>query len=232
MGYLNNTSVVVDAILTNKGRELLSKGSSYFNLTQFSLADDEIDYRLWNPNHSLGSDYYGEAIENMPLIEASPDETQIMKYKLVTLMKSTTRIPVVSVAGSTNLTFVTNGQSHIISPQTINYQNGNATYGYTAILSDSTVALIEPYGTPLNFAGLPTVPEFITDGNTESVTALGFKFKVTAKGQPTSDKNATITIIGNETGGRVTINILVKKQEVIQIPDIFQAATSFTNDII
>lgn len=232
MGYLNNTAVIVDAILTKKGKELLSKGSSFFKITNFALADDEIDYRLWNPNHPLGSDYYGEAIENLPIVEATPDETQIMKYKLVTLMKNTTKIPVVSVAGSTNLIFTTNGQSSIITPQTINYQNGNATYGYTAILSDSTVAMIEPYGPTLNFAGLPTIPQYVTDGNAESVTALGFKFKVTAKGQPISDKNATITIIGNETGGRVTINLLVKKQELINIPDLQGSTASITNEII
>ena len=188
----------------------------------FAVADDEIDYRLWNPNHPLGTEYYGEAIENMPLVEATPDETQIMKYKLVTLAKSTTRIPVISVAGATSLTFNTNGESHIVTPQTINYQNGNSTYGYTAILSDSSVALIEPTGTLVNFAGLPTIPQYISDGNTESVTAIGFKFKITAKGQPVSDKTATLTIIGNETGGRVVIDILVKKQEVMIIPEITQ----------
>lgn len=191
-----------------------------FKITQFCLADDEIDYRLWNPNHPLGSEYYGEAIENMPLVEATPDESQLMKYKLVTLAKSTNRIPVLSVAGATNLTFTTNGQSQIIAPQTINYQNGNATFGYTAILSDSTVALLEPYGTPVNFSNLPTVPAFVTSGNTESVTAIGFQFKITAKGQPLSDKSATLTIIGNETGGRITVNLTVKQQVVIQIPDV------------
>ena len=98
MGYLDNTSVTVDAILTNKGRELLAKGDGSFNITQFALADDEIDYDLWNPNHSLGSDYYGIIIENMPLTEAIPDETQAMKSRLLTLdNNTTTRIPTVQV---------------------------------------------------------------------------------------------------------------------------------------
>ena len=59
MGYLDNSSITVDAILTKKGRELLSKGRNSFNITQFALADDEIDYNLWNPAHPLGSSYYG-----------------------------------------------------------------------------------------------------------------------------------------------------------------------------
>jgi len=95
MGYLNNQVVEVDAILTKRGRELLSRGAQYFNITQFALADDEIDYRLWNPNHSLGSNYYGEIIEQMPILEAVPDEQQMMKSKLVTLPKTTRKVPVI-----------------------------------------------------------------------------------------------------------------------------------------
>ena len=81
MGYLNNGVVTVDAILTKKGRELLARGDGSFKVTQFALADDEIDYTLYNPSHPSGSQFYGQAIENMPLLEAFPDETKIMKYK-------------------------------------------------------------------------------------------------------------------------------------------------------
>ena len=97
MGYLNNSTVTVDAILTLKGRELLAKGSDAFNITQFAVGDDEIDYSLWNPDHPLGSAYYGAIIDSMPITEAIPDETQALKYKLVTLPKQTTNMPVVSV---------------------------------------------------------------------------------------------------------------------------------------
>ena len=77
MGYLDNSVVTVDAILTTKGRQLLAQGN--FNITQFALSDDEVDYTLYNPSHPSGSAYYGEAIENMPVIEAFPDDQQIMK---------------------------------------------------------------------------------------------------------------------------------------------------------
>ena len=55
MGYLNNTAVTVDAILTKKGRELLARGDGSFRITQFALSDDEIDYTLYNPTHPSGS---------------------------------------------------------------------------------------------------------------------------------------------------------------------------------
>jgi hypothetical protein len=51
LGYLNNTIVTVDAILTKKGRESLAQGNGSFNITQFALSDDEIDYTLYNPSH-------------------------------------------------------------------------------------------------------------------------------------------------------------------------------------
>ena len=85
MGYLNKQTVTVDAILTKKGRELLARGRSAFNITKFAVADDEIDYGLYNPAHPLGTEYYGSVIENMPVVEASADETQNLRYKLVTL---------------------------------------------------------------------------------------------------------------------------------------------------
>lgn len=89
MGYLNKATITVDAILTNRGRELLAKGGvgvdQAFNITKFAVADDEVDYGLYNVSHPQGSEYYGNIIENMPVMEATPDEQQIMRYKLVSL---------------------------------------------------------------------------------------------------------------------------------------------------
>jgi hypothetical protein len=97
MAILDNSTVTVDAILTKKGRELLARNDGSFQITQFALADDEIDYTLYNPNHPSGSAFYGEAIEAMPMLEAFPDESQIMKYKLVTLPRGTSKLPVISL---------------------------------------------------------------------------------------------------------------------------------------
>ena len=215
MGYLDNTSITVDAILTKKGREILAKGADEFKITQFALADDEIDYSLWNPAHSLGSNFYGIAIDNMPLIEAIPDETQTMKYKLVTLRKSTTRIPVITVPNST-ITLVAGGDAVDVSPNTSNFEGGNSTLGYTAILSNSDVAFLE-VGTAVKSVLMQgaTVPTFVGDDESaQSVSAVGFSFRIVAKNQPIQSKTATLTIIGNETGGRATVTVTVNKQQV------------------
>ena len=99
MGYLDNTTVTVDAILTNKGREILAAGGR-LNIVKFALSDDEIDYDLWNPAHTLGTNFYGKVIEDMPVLEALPDETQMLRYKLITLPKDVIGIPVISVTPS------------------------------------------------------------------------------------------------------------------------------------
>lgn len=214
MGYLNNSTITVDAILTKKGRELLARGRDEFKITQFALADDEIDYNLWNPNHPLGTDYYGVVIENMPLVEASTDESNVMRYKLITLPKSTSRIPVITV-GQSSITLSAPGQFSIISPATINFGvSANTTLGYTAILSNSDVAMLE-VNTPIASGLAPSVPQYIGDSeSSQTVTAVGLSFKVTAKQQLIEDKYATVTIIANETGGSVTVNVLVKKWQV------------------
>ena len=193
-----------------KGRELLAKGGNAFQITQFALGDDEIDYSLWNPDHPLGTAYYGTIIENMPITEAIPDETQALKYKLISLPKQTTNIPVVTV-GNTSISLLAPGDSTVISPNTSNFQGGNANLGYTAILSDSTVCDIQ-VTRALQNSVLPTTPRFIGDNDdAQSVAVAGFEFKIIARTQLIEDKLATITIIGNETGGSVTLTVTVKK---------------------
>src|SRR5210317_797271 len=118
MGYLDNSIITVDAILTKKGRELLARGDGSFRITQFALADDEIDYTLYNPQHPSGSAFYGEAIENMPMLEAFADETQIMKYKLTTLPRGTARLPLLDV-GYASIT-LKQGAALSVTPQTLN----------------------------------------------------------------------------------------------------------------
>ncbi len=210
MGYLNNSSITIDAILTKKGRELLARGRDEFKITQFALADDEIDYDLWNPNHSLGSDYYGIVIENMPLTEALPDETQAMKSRLLTLdNNTTTRIPTVQV-DKQSITLNT-GQAAVIQASTFGMNMANSTFGYSAILSDSSVALITPAaGQEITSNILPTVPSISANAEATSIASLSKgAFRIVGK-QLSKDKTATITLIGNETGGSTTVSITVK----------------------
>jgi len=141
MGFLNNTSVTVDAILTKKGRELLARGQDEFKITKFALADDEIDYSLWDTAHPNGSNYYGAVIENMPLLEAFVDENQVMRYKLVSLPKNTAKLPILEIPSPT-LNFNGPGVTQTITPNTRNGSDNES--GYSFILHDATIANLTP----------------------------------------------------------------------------------------
>jgi hypothetical protein len=141
MGFLNNTSVTVDAILTKKGRELLARGQDEFKITKFALADDEIDYSLWDTAHPNGSNYYGAVIENMPLLEAFVDENQVMRYKLVSLPKNTAKLPILEIPSPT-LVFNGPGVTQTITPNTRNGSDNES--GYNFILHDAVIANLTP----------------------------------------------------------------------------------------
>lgn len=217
MGYLNNSTVTVDAILTKKGRELLAKSDGSFRITQFALADDEIDYTLYNPTHPSGSAFYGEAIENMPLLEAFPDETQTMKYKLVTLPRGTSKLPILDL-GYAGIT-LKQGASLVITPQTLNYLSGNQTFessGYTATISD--VRLMRTFnGTGVNTAQAQALNNTTTVGTNVSKTVVGTSINLTATtvntlfGTANTALYATLTVVGNDSGARLTIPVTVTK---------------------
>jgi len=215
MGYLNNSVVTVDAILTKKGRELLAKGDGSFRITQFALGDDEIDYTLYNPTHPSGSAYYGQAIENMPLLEAFPDEQQIMKYKLITLPRGTAKMPVLDL-GYAAIT-LKQGASLAITPQTLNYTGGNQfeTSGYTATIGDvRTMASFTATGidTPAANAANQTV----TLGTSVSKTVVGTTINLKATTVNTLFGSnlalyTTITVTGRDSGARLTIPVTITK---------------------
>jgi hypothetical protein len=215
MGYLDNSVVTVDAILTKKGRELLARGDGSFRITQFALSDDEIDYTLYNPSHPSGSAFYGEAIEAMPLLEAFPDETQIMKYKLTTLPRGTARLPILASVASITLK---QGQSQAVSPETLNYLGGGnttETSGYTFIIADARVAASFT-GAGINTDEVQRLNTTTTLGTNVSKTVVGTTLNFTATTVNTLFGNNTIlqtsmTIIGRDSGARITVPVTINK---------------------
>jgi hypothetical protein len=216
MGYLNNSIISIDAILTKKGRELLALNNGSFRITQFALSDDEIDYTLYNPNHPSGSAYYGEAIQNMPLLEAFPDDTQDMKYKLVTLPRGTAKLPVLDI-GYTSIV-LKQGASLAITPQTLNYIGGNTseTSGYSFTISDTRLFSV--------FRGIGSNAEnnniarntSITTGTNISTTVVGSTLNITATTVNTLFGNnsalyATLIITGRDSGARLQVPVTITK---------------------
>jgi hypothetical protein len=203
MGYLDNTEITVDAILTKKGRQKLASGQS-LNITKFALGDDEIDYTLYEPAHPKGSAYYDSAITAIPVTEASPDETQVLRYKLVTLPKGTTQIPTVRLGVpsiSVNQTEGGVGLTPTTSPA------GNTNAGYTMVLADQRAGTLT---VTRGATGTGTVPVFLGEEITTTAQVLsGLEFRFTPNPNLTIDISTTITVYGNETGGSQTIPVTV-----------------------
>lgn len=218
MAYLNNTSVVVDAILTDVGRQLLAQNDGSFRITQFSLSDDEVDYTLYNPNQPSGSAFYGEAIENMPIIQAFPQANEIMKYKLVTLPRGTSALPVISIGYNTIQ--LKQGAALSITPQTLNYLGATSTFeqsGYVATIGDvrtmsafNGVGINTPSATALNTTGTTTV------GTNVSKTVIGTSINMTATTVNTlfgtnTALYTTLTVTGRDSGARIQVPVQIVK---------------------
>jgi len=216
MGYLNNSVITVDAILTKKGREALARNDGSFRITQFALSDDEIDYTLFNPGHPSGSAFYGEAIDGMPLLEAFPDEAQIMKYKLTTLPRGTAKLPVINL-GYSAIT-LKQGAQLAVTPQTLNYLDNEQTFetsGYSATISD--VRLLSSYeGLGINTDAATIQNTQTTLGTNVSKTVIGSQLNLrgttvnTLFGSQTS-LVTTLTVVGLDSGARITIPVTINK---------------------
>tara|TARA_R110002012_G_scaffold256934_2_gene437132 strand:- start:1874 stop:2494 length:621 start_codon:yes stop_codon:yes gene_type:complete len=203
MGYLDKSSITVDAILTKRGREKLASGD--FTITKFALADDEVDYALWDESHSKGTLFYGQAIENLPMIEAIPDESKVMRFKLMTLSKNIQKLPFLQLTpADATFTLTGLGSTGTITAKTSTSVSGGANFGdtqYTAIISDKSVATFT--GENQTDAGSTSAIFGVTNG-VASIQFFGNPSEAVAK-------STTLTIVGNQTGITGTVAISVPK---------------------
>ena len=200
----DSSTVVVDAVLTKKGRELLAQGREHFNIIKYAFADDEVDYSLWDSSNENGTTYYGIKIENLPLMEASTNGTLSMRNKLITLNKDQTRVSVLT--GLNSKMALKGGQTTVIEPGT--NSDVDVQTGYTLTLFDSTAASIYASGVS-GHEGVVSSPGVIT-----SLTAIGKVFKIIAKNQAL-DKTTTIAVEGNESGATFIITLTVTALEIL-----------------
>ena len=225
MAYLDNTTITVDAVLTKKGRERLGQGRDAFNITKFAVSDDEIDYTLYNTAHPLGTNYFSNIIESMPVLASITDESQTMRYKLTSLATPQIRMPVIELSGITGPggvaahTIQVGGPAWEIEPHTVKYNTAgsrdesftfDSAQGYTLILFDEEAATVD-VTTPVqaaanyNAAALP-VSDLANFSST--IVKAGKRFSITAKAVTTA-RSTKITVFGNETGVTKTIALTV-----------------------
>jgi|TARA_R110000744_G_scaffold368050_2_gene477790 hypothetical protein len=187
MGFLDNSTVTVDAILTKKGRELLANGGD-LNITKFALSDEEIDYTLWDVTHPNGTDSYGTVIENMSLLEATPNRTNFRSF-LVDQSLAGVQLKV----DQTTYTDVDPNTPITITPST-----EGETESYTYYIENTNVVEFESGGGQSVKAGaaVSLKTKGINKAATTTVTAVGNTtgltkvITVAVKADPTSNVDA------------------------------------------
>lgn len=215
MGYLNNATTVLDAVLTKKGRELLARGQNEFQITKFALADDEVDYSLWDETNPLGTDYYGTVIESLPLLEPTSNANTVMRYKLVTRDVGTNKMAIIDNLGDGNETVVFgnvngSGNGRTITPETKNVQGIQVDpNGYSFTILNSSISYLT------SDAGVvPSGISYETSAQSMSQTVYGYSCTIKAKGILESQHGATTSVIvtgltyGATKAITVTVNYL------------------------
>ena len=216
MGYLNNTQVIVDAVLTKRGRELLARNDGSFRITQFALADDEINYSLWNEEHPNGSQFAGEAIENGPLLEAFPDENNIMIHKLVSLPRGTTKLPIVTC--NISKVQLSLGATTARNPSTLNFggqANLKEPSGYMATIADRR--LLQAFVGVGQKGKTSSRRPFADSALSETIRGMSFSLtgiSSTSLFGSNTKLTTTITVEGIDSGARTTIPIEISKEVI------------------
>ena len=201
MGFLDNTTITVDAVLTKKGREKLASGIENFKISHYAFADDEIDYELFDTSHPNGSTYFGAVIENMPLLEAFVDETQVMRYKLFTSDKDKANLAFIEDIAALTIGSTSNkNATESFEPKTTNGPSEPETYTFTLLNTD--IASIK--GTD------GTIGEFSTDSRTQTVSgASGVEVTINDLSSDTSRTifQTVIFVTGIKTGATRVVTI-------------------------
>jgi hypothetical protein len=220
MGFINNTSYILNAVLTKKGKEYLSKSSGNFNITKFALSDDEIDYTLWDEAHPLGTDYYGAVLESTPMLEPNVDPEVVMKYKLITLPEGTLSLPYISNMSQLTLEHklrsVYNDEGwqmtdFTFNPSTIGAEGSFSGEKYSWLVLNSNVIDIKAGAIPENssFSSMPvTGVTYGEESGRLSKKVVGQKATVQAK-QMTFNRETSIIVTGQRSGAVYVIRVQV-----------------------
>mgnify|MGYP003665538017 FL=1 len=222
MGYLDNSSITVDAVLTKKGREILKNGGS-INITHCTVSDTGVDYRLWNTDHPSGSAFYGEAIENLPMLEASVHAEYNLRNRLISLNQNTVAIPALVIGGldskgGTTLTFNEGDENKgLITAELVGFSS-NTILGKYFVIQDPTIVSTNS-GAGQNISGtsrmflqeqdIPHAREYQFTGNT---------FQLNPLQQDAAGKSTNVYVVDIETGAYnsfTVVNNITKSQRAI-----------------
>ena len=223
MGYLDNSSITIDAVLTKKGREILKNGGN-LNITSFTLSDTGVDYSLWNPDDPSGSAYYGEAIENLPMLEANVHSEYNLRNRLVSLNQSSIAIPALVIdSGLDNVnggvkTFNEGDEaSGTITIRLVGYSS-TQNLGFTFLIQNPNIvnttatAIGGISGTGVSRVFLPeedipAAQEYSLATTTQGSDRIG-TFTLNPVQQDTAGKETNIYVVDVETGAYTSFRVV------------------------
>jgi len=208
MGYLNSDTVTVDAILTKHGRKLLANGAS-LQISQFALADDGIDYSLYNVDHPSGSNSYGDAITSLPMIEAVPDDSVIMRYRLNNLPRDTEYLPYLTGIRDIELPEISSEDT--ITPGTSNWNTLYESH-YQFLVTDITNINITPGGAGAGTVdySYPQTPGTTDFGQPYAQMYTGTTIAFSPSTSISADKTVQVTVYGVDSGATDSFSVTIK----------------------
>ena len=149
--YLNNTAdIILDAVLTDYGRQLLAKGDGSFNIVKFAFGDDEIDYSLFNA--SATSPNQDTLLMSTPILEAFTNNVASVQSKLVTVKQE-------------NLLFLP-----VLKINNIDSNNKSGSFPSTSTLYNGFVVPVDPSG---DSTSLANASNFLTTSTSDSTPLAG-----------------------------------------------------------
>ena len=203
MGFLDNSSITIDAVLTKYGKEKLANGQP-LDISFFGASDDGISYELWNEANTSGSDQYGQALEDLPMLESPVTGRFAMRYVLGTGIDNMIANPYL-ILDATEYTLKYSSRKkgvEIISPQTGNF-SADETYRFE--ISTNAGFHFSPGGSPIDKSQLEAplperdLEEAMIIGPTKQLEIWPMKLN--------SAVVTAITIIGEQSGAMETVRV-------------------------
>jgi hypothetical protein len=177
MSFLTNSDNIIDAVLTRKGRELLTKGQ--FNITKYAFSDDGINYNLYD--ETAGQDADADIL-SLPILEPSTNDNAALQSLLVTMPSGTQIVSWLQV-NPTTATIVKDSSGASVVIFYISSMNTESSVNEEYVVTD--LSNIETFNNNFSFSSF--IPQgmnakayqisYKTAANVTETTIFTFKFQ-------------------------------------------------------
>ena len=230
MGWLDNSTnnIILDAVLTDFGRQALARNDGSFRVAKFSLGDDEINYGVIT---KYGRTVGREKIEkNTPIFEAFTNQNLGLKYRMISAPRPFVYLPRLTLVPTTqtSVSLATSGDNVTTSIKIEQQpQGGETTIDADIIETNFDVYVPDLFLTIMNQSAVGSpdsnkIAKYVirtTNGGT--VPTLEFVLKVkpltttifTTYGRVTTGSTREITtsikIVGRSSGAVVELPVTI-----------------------